>query len=93
MTGDAKHRVKCGTHGDRTPAVVCRHHLESRDEVVGFVENSADPDDLQAWCDACEQVFLAEDGLTETFRRFNDFRVVCDFCYASLRDRHTHLEG
>lgn len=93
MASDSKSHVKCGTHGDRVAAVVCRHHLESKDQSVGFVENSADPDDLQAWCDACEQVFLAEGGLTETFRRFNDFRVVCDFCYAAMRDRHSRLEG
>lgn len=93
MDEDSKQYVKCGTHGERTAAVVCCHHLAAKDEVVGFVENSADPEDLQAWCDACEQVFLTEGGLTENFRRFNDFRVVCDFCYASLRDRHSRLEG
>jgi hypothetical protein len=93
MGDDAKASVRCGTHGNRTPAVVCCHHVISKDAVVGFVENSTDPDDLQAWCDACEQMFLAEGGLTDAFRRFNDLRIVCDFCYAGLRDRHTHLEG
>jgi hypothetical protein len=93
MADEATSLVRCGTHGDRTPAVVCCHHLAAKYEAVGFVENSTDPEDLQAWCDACEQVFLAEGGLTEAFRRFNDLRVVCDFCYATMRNRHGRFGG
>jgi len=81
--------LKCGTHGERVPTVVCCHLLQVRDEVLGFVENSAQPDDLQAWCMRCEAMFLAEDGLTEAFKRFNDFKIVCDFCYADIRSRHS----
>ena len=84
---DSAH-VNCGTHGRRVAAVVCCHLLGARDQVVGFIENNSDPDDLQAWCERCEAMFLAEGGLTDDFRRFNDFRVVCDFCYAAIRERH-----
>src|SRR5579859_4367265 len=49
--------VDCGTHGTHPGAVVCRHLVEAKDRVVGFVENSSEPDDLQAWCDACEAMF------------------------------------
>ncbi len=52
------------------------------------MENSSDPENLQAWCDACESLFLAEGDMTERFRQFNNFAVVCDFCYANLRDKH-----
>lgn len=55
---------------------------------MGFVENSSDPEDLQAWCDACEALFIAEGDMTECFRQFNDFAVVCDSCYAILKARH-----
>lgn len=81
-------RVNCGTHGRRAAAVVCCHLLEARDAIVGFIENCSDPDDLQAWCARCEAMFLTAGELTDDFRRFNDFRVVCDFCYIAIRERH-----
>ena len=81
--------IKCGTHGTRVAAVVCGHMLESTDCVLGFVENSSEPDDLQAWCDECEQMFLREQALTDDFEKFNNRIIVCDFCYATLKARHT----
>jgi hypothetical protein len=80
--------IEC-KHGTLAAAVVCRHHGEAQERVVGFVENSADPDDLQAWCDECEALYLREDGLTEEFRHFNAFAAVCIVCYAELKARHT----
>jgi hypothetical protein len=86
---DQPHRIRCGTHGERIAAVVCGHMLSDTDRVLGFVENSSLPEDLQAWCEACEQRFLQEGEMTPAFREFHDMRVVCDFCYARLRDRHS----
>lgn len=83
--------VKCGTHGDRVAAVVCSHLLEARERHVGFVENSADPADLQAWCEACERLFLEEQGLTAAFREFTRMRVVCDFCYAAIKEHQASM--
>src|SRR4030095_2637238 len=80
--------INCSSHGEQVAAIVCRHHLEVRDHAVGFVENSDDPDDLQAWCDDCEEFFLREGDKTEEFRRFNDFAVVCVDCYVRLRATH-----
>jgi hypothetical protein len=56
---------------------------------VGFVENTSDPHDLQAWCDECEAYFTREGALTEAFKRFNDFAVVCVACYSELKARHS----
>jgi hypothetical protein len=81
--------IKCGIHGPRGTAIVCCHMIQSKEAAVGFVENSSDPDDLQAWCSACETLFLEEGDKTERFRKFNNFAVVCDFCYASLKERHS----
>lgn len=81
--------IQCDTHGTRIATVVCQHLLDSREKVVGFIENNEDPNDLQAWCNECEALFLEEDGLTQRFRAFNDFRVVCEICYASLKARHS----
>jgi len=75
-------------HGQRPSAVVCGHMLKTTDHVVGFVENSSDPTDLQAWCDACEKRFLSEGDKTPAFLEFNQMAVVCDICYSNLKDRH-----
>lgn len=50
--------INCGPHGERVAAVVCRHLLEVTTPPAGFVENSTDPTDLQAWCHECEEKFL-----------------------------------
>jgi hypothetical protein len=81
--------VRCGTHGTRTSAVVCRHIVEASDKVVGFVENSSDPDDLQAWCNECEGFFATEGAMTERFKAFHGHLIVCDFCYAAFKIRHS----
>src|SRR5688500_12557253 len=47
--------VDCAPHGKRVAAVVCCHMLQSR-EPVGVIENSSDPNDLQAWCELCEEM-------------------------------------
>jgi hypothetical protein len=87
VVDDRPLRFKCGTHGNRLAAVVCRHILEARDADVGFIENSSDPNDLQSWCNACEEMFLREGGLTTAFENFNDRKIICDFCYVALRER------
>lgn len=80
--------LRCGTHGPAKGAVVCRHLVSEADRVLGFVENSPDPDDLQAWCGDCEQVFLEEGEMTPRFREFNGMVIVCEFCYAGMKQHH-----
>ena len=89
MATEAPLMINCGSHGERVAAVVCRHHLEVRDRVVGFIGNSDDPSDLQAWCDDCEDFFLREGDKTEEFLRFNNFAVVCVECYARIKASHS----
>lgn len=81
--------VDCGPHGRRVAAVVCRHIIGTDCPPAGFVENSSDPHDLQAWCHACEDRFQQEGGMTEAFRAFNGMSVVCEACYAEAKARHT----
>jgi hypothetical protein len=81
--------IDCEVHGTSRTAVVCGHLLRPTDSILGFVENSSDPDDLQAWCDACEEVFLREKKLTKAFRKFNDAAVVCIDCYARMKKLHS----
>ena len=81
--------IACGTHGKRVASIVCIHLLTAKDRCLGFVENSSDPLDLQAWCSACEAKFLEEGDMTQEFREFNDMHLVCDFCYATIKARHS----
>jgi hypothetical protein len=80
--------VDCGVHGKRVAAVVCCHMLKPEGERVGFIENSSEPNDLQAWCNKCELVFEAESGMTDKFRAFNNMAVVCVECYKKSKDYH-----
>ncbi len=80
--------VSCGPHGERISAVVCKHLLKSEAVPVGFVENSSDPLDLQAWCHQCEDMFGQEGEMTEAFRKFNDMAIVCVVCYDEAKQRN-----
>jgi len=86
---DAPLTISCGEHGSRVAAVVCCHHLMKSGRPAGFVENSDDPADLQAWCNECEKLFVEQDGLTKDFERFNDRAIVCDLCYIALKSHHS----
>lgn len=81
--------VNCGSHGERVSAVVCRHMLQGQPAPAGFIDNSSDPDDLQAWCYLCEGKFQTEGGMTDAFREFNDMAIVCIVCYAEAKECHT----
>ena len=81
--------INCGPHGDRVAAVVCGHMTEVVDRSVGFIENESDPNDMQAWCEECEQMFLREGSMTEAFLSFNKAKLVCVVCYSDLKLRHS----
>lgn len=80
--------VDCGIHGKRISAVVCRHLVKPQGDPVGFIENSSDPKDLQAWCHKCESVFEEEGGMTERFLEFNDMAILCINCYQNSKAYH-----
>lgn len=85
--------VDCGPHGKRVATVVCCHLRERSGEPAGFVENSDDPNDLQAWCFACEEKYQQEDGMTDAFREFNNFSIVCCDCYAASKAFHLPISN
>lgn len=80
--------VDCDQHDKQVAAVVCCHMVDATDP-VGFIENSSDPGDLQAWCNKCEHFFLAEGDMTNAFVSFNDFAVVCGVCYQNYKELHS----
>lgn len=81
--------VDCGPHGKRVGTAICRHLLLSAPAPAGFVQNSDDPNDLQAWCFACEEFFQSEGDMTAAFREFNGMTIVCAACYAEIKIRHS----
>lgn len=89
MSNEEPLMVDCGAHGKRVAAVVCRHLLNEDSRQLGFVENSSDPNDLQAWCADCEERFLEEGDMTQDFRDFSKISLVCVACYAEIRTRHS----
>ena len=89
MTATEPMMVSCGSHGERVSAVVCAHMLQPRPYPAGFIENSSDPNDLQAWCHLCEEKFEQEGDMTDAFREFNGVAVVCVVCYNEAKVRHT----
>lgn len=91
MTTSAPMMIRCGKHGERVAAVICRHMLRGALVPAGFVENSSDPNDLQAWCSACEELYLHEGEMTEAFRNFNGMSIVCVDCYAEAKAVHSSL--
>jgi hypothetical protein len=84
--------VDCAKHGRSLAAVVCVHLLEAQERAVGFIENSSESGDLQAWCDECEDQFEREGSLTAAFKEFCDIRIVCEHCYVTISERHSPLE-
>ena len=81
--------IGCGVHGERISAVVCGHLLVKRSSPAGFIENRSDPNDLQAWCHACEEKFEFEGGMTDAFRAFNQMKLVCVVCYQEIKSRNS----
>ena len=81
--------ISCGSHGERVSAVICRHMLQGQPIPAGFIENSSDPNDSQAWCYLCEEKFQFEGDMTDVFREFNGMAIVCVVCYAEAKENHT----
>ena len=84
--------IVCGTHGEVLPAYVCAHLAFSETAPLGFNQPDLDPGDTeaQAWCDGCDAVLEKHGEWNEESEAFADIRLVCEFCFAALRERHQH---
>ncbi len=80
--------LDCDLHGKGIAANVCGHLVRNNGRPLGFVENSADPNNPQGWCYACEYVFQQENDRTVRFRAFTNMVLVCSACYAEIKARH-----
>jgi hypothetical protein len=81
--------VKCGTHGNAGPAIVCCH-IRLETDAVGFNEEPVTPEEPEpmAWCDHCETMRAEIGEWTDQVDKFADMRVVCEICYMRLRANH-----
>jgi len=80
--------INCDRHGKSIAASVCGHLVKNQTVPLGFIENSSDPNNLQAWCYACEYVFLQEEDKTEKFIKFTYHSMVCSQCYEEIKSFH-----
>ncbi|MBO2008977.1 hypothetical protein [Hymenobacter negativus] len=93
MSEESK-RVECSTHGNRYPAYVCQHlNLKTP---VGFYEPFAsDPsviysdDELNAWCNACDEVLTRVGEWNEESESFAKIKLVCDVCFFDMKELNT----
>jgi hypothetical protein len=69
-------------------------HL-NKDTYTGFYEafesypDMNPEDDLQAWCEACEEVRAEEGEWNERSEPFAKIRLVCDQCYFDIKKRNS----
>ena len=83
-------KIRCGTHGEVNRAFVCGHLFAERKTPLGFFEAEFDPDDpeLEGWCQACEEMVLRDGDWTEETTAAADIRLVCEFCFETIRAFH-----
>jgi hypothetical protein len=70
---------------------VTRAHVAFFDSVNKDLALDVRPGRLASLCDACEQLFLHEGERTQAFTEFCNVRLVCVFCYATIKERHSPL--
>lgn len=83
--------VKCGKHNYGRRAFVCQHlnktyktGFEEAFETHEGMELEMD-DDLQAWCDECEEVREREGEWNDVAMKFADIKLVCEHCYFEMK--------
>ena len=80
--------IDCDRHGKKYASIVCRHLLNEKNNSLGFIENSSEPRDYQAWCNDCESIYLEEQDRTAKFEEYSDPAIVCEECYMEIKAIH-----
>jgi hypothetical protein len=84
--------VECHAHGEQEETFVCQHLLGALGtrKKVGLFRSGGPRGD--AWCSACEEVRIREDGVTgdwnERSEAFAGIKLLCGACYDELRVLH-----
>ncbi|MHC4884285.1 MAG: hypothetical protein ACYTGH_04285 [Planctomycetota bacterium] len=82
--GDPTREVECSTHGKGYATYVCQHL--ARGEANAFITGDDDGDNRpDAWCEACDEVLISENGWTDKSEEFAGVTMVCSGCYDEIR--------
>lgn len=84
--------IECIKHETSDSSIICGHLLNNKGNTLGFVENSVEKGNFQAWCFDCESLFLKEVDKTEKFLKFNNMTVVCEACYLDIKKHHEQID-
>jgi hypothetical protein len=84
--------MDCCSHGYSRSAFVCQHldlktpkgFNEAFDTYKGM--NLEEDDDLQAWCNECEEMRIEYDGWNEESEKFAGITLICENCYFELKE-------
>ena len=77
----------CSLHKKEATAIVCVHLCTVGNDPIGFNVPEDIDNDLEAWCDKCENVFNISGGWADSATEFADFRPCCVGCFIALKNR------
>lgn len=83
----AEDETVCSLHKKEATAIVCVHLCTTEDCSIGFNVPADINNDLQAWCDRCEDVLNKAGKWTDRAAKLADFRPACVGCFISLKNR------
>lgn len=84
--------LDCPNHGLQRKAFVCQHlNLE---KPIGFIEvfdtypkmELEDDEDLQAWCNDCENIRRKYNGWNEKSEQYAQIKLICENCYFEIKN-------
>ena len=77
--------LHCDAHGPSAGAYLCSHLLQQPVQTWHCNPPTAEEPCPDAWCDACERLFLQEGEWNEKNEGQADIRLVCQRCYDDAR--------
>ena len=77
--------LHCDTHGPSVSAYLCAHLLLQPVQTWHCNPPTAEEPCPDAWCDACERLFLQEGEWNEKNEGQVNIRLVCQHCYQDAR--------
>lgn len=77
----------CLLHKKEATAIICVHLWGMQGDLIGFNVPEDIKNDLQGWCDKCEEILNASGGWTNSALEYADFRPCCVGCFISKKRR------
>ena len=78
----------CSLNEKKPAAILCKHLAAGEDKPIGFNVPADMENDLEGWCDECEEVLKkAGDKWTKVASEFAGFRPICIGCFLAIKNR------